>query len=341
MGIVMADDARDRCIDELINTVNELREITKRQQAVLDKLQERSPVVGSETDSTREMAPPTISRSRLLKTVTASGLGLVMVGALAPSIASAETERSQEVTPSVRVTGPAPKTGIGVDASSGGFAIGVFGSSKKGTGVHGETHGSKGAGVSGKNTTGGNGVYGFSASGYGVHGHTSGYGAGVAGTTVHGTAVFGLSSGTGTAVAGSSQGSGVSSESLGGYDGVKGSTSGHSGGAGVHGSCGSGPGVVGESASDYGVKGTGGSGGVRGESTGSIGVAGQDSGGGYGVYGTSYSGVGGYFYSEVGAPLWLSNVGTTLPAVAFGGQFWVAADDGLWYYKGNKWVQLI
>jgi hypothetical protein len=109
----MTDD-RDRRIDQLTEELHELREVVNRQQAALDDVPTKTRLGHIEPGATREPGMAKISRSGLLKTATASGLGLVLVGAVAPTIASAETEKSPEVTSSVRVTGPAPKSGIGL-----------------------------------------------------------------------------------------------------------------------------------------------------------------------------------------------------------------------------------
>lgn len=157
------------------------------------------------------------------------------------------------------------KDRYGVEGSSAS-AYGVWGHSTNSHGTYGESASTDGnaAGVFGRNTGVGTGVFGAAASGFGVYGTTTTGFAGVTGTGpqngVYGlssaadaSGVFGGNNGSGAGVAGNSaHGLGVSGFS-GDTDGVLGVNSGASGNAPtfLYGA-----GVNGDSANGYGVRGT-------------------------------------------------------------------------------------
>ena len=165
-------------------------------------------------------------------TSTAAGIGALTW--LGDRASAASMRAAGMVGTYLRVTGPGPRSGIGVDASSAKarFTIGVFGRSVKGigvlgagrTGVKGTSDDYQRPSVHGVNTAGGDGVFGISP-GNGVHGQNTTLGIAVLGTCDGGIAVAGQDNGSGTGVSGTSNGTGVDGRSLGGYDGVYGSTS--------------------------------------------------------------------------------------------------------------------
>jgi hypothetical protein len=167
--------------------------------------------------------------------------------------------------------------------------------------VEGSVTGTGAYGVYG-NSDNGVGVYGTSGNGYGVTG-SSASGGGVQGSSVVANfpGVDGINTSSGNGVFGiSSTGSGVKGHGDGHGAGVYGENAGD--GSGVYGYGASGPGVVGQSASNYGVEGDAGQAnkaGVYGtnSSTGT-GVTGY-SHNGYGVYGFSDTSYAGYFGGDV------------------------------------------
>lgn len=221
-------------------------------------------------------------------------------------------------------------------ATSSSTSAGVYGQGSSGYGVAGRTSSGAGyAGVSGWNYGAGDGVSGMSTGGVGVYGTTANTkpaiwgnqtagaagvwgvsvsGPGVSGQTASGAnaGVVGNNTGSGPGVSGTStSGNGIYGSSGSGH-GVSGATA-NSTNAGVYGSnTSSGPGVKGESTSGRGVYGfSASSTGVRGESTfgygiyGSsvasdlAGVGGENYGDGYGVWGYSAAGWGGYFWPSL------------------------------------------
>jgi hypothetical protein len=169
-------------------------------------------------------------------------------------------------------------SGTGSYGQLGTFNKGVYGYSSA-YGVFGESGGAAGAGVYGRNTGGGPGVWGDGSSGEGVRGSSSS-GWGVWGYSTSGEGVRGTSSSSGYGVYGrSSSGTGVYGDHY---------TSGNYGLLGT-----SLWGVRGYSTTGTGVYGTGPGDGVAGESTSGIGVSGLSTSG-IGVQGGGSTGVRAY-----------------------------------------------
>lgn len=336
-------------------SLEELWAVVHAQQETIAELASQVKNLGGEAviASSRERAEPVrparISRANLLKAATAGAGGLAAIGVLGSQVAGAETEKTAEVCPTLRVTGPKSASGIGVDASSisAGFTTGVYGASKTGVGVRGfgpiavvgTTTSYEGIAVKG-NASGyaANAVQGTSstASGLGVYGRNLKGGIGIYGQSI---------SGNGTGIYAKGNGYGLEAASVYGFDAVYGVTDGSNGGAGLHGACGKADGVYGESTDGNGVHGySDNEVGVRGEAPGSHGVEGSGVLGVYGigttgsgVAGYSNSGAGGSFVSKSGPPLHLES-GGTLPSGGLTGDFFVDSGGSLYFCNADGWV---
>ena len=351
--------------DDLRTQVDEQARLIDQQQLQLRTLQRTIQRLDDRSSLQPRKAGVAVSRFGLLKTTGAIAAGIAGLTILGGRVSAAAGGAVGQTLSFLKVSGPAPQSGIGVDASSqsANFKIAVFGRSPRGVGVEGAGKtGVKGTSsdyqspaIQAVNTAGGDGVFGKSP-GNGVHGHNTTLGIGVLGTANGGTAVAGEDSGSGTGVYGSSKGVGVQGMSLGGYDGVAGSTSGAKSGAGVRGRGGSGIGVDGSSDGAIGVRGTSGTfagvygtgptygvygennagnDGVYGTTSGEQGGAGVygDSNLGPGVYGRSIETAGGQFESESSGQLHLRPGGADVPSSARNGDFFVNSQGYLYYYR--------
>jgi hypothetical protein len=136
-------------------TVAELWAVVRDQQKTLAELAAEVRTLKSDRQLSdhREVSEPPdpagISRAGLLKVATAGAAGLAAVGILGTQVAGAETEKRAETCRNVRVTGPPPRSGIGVNVTSTHFDVGVYGTSGTGIGVQGWGAGSAVGGVFG------------------------------------------------------------------------------------------------------------------------------------------------------------------------------------------------
>jgi hypothetical protein len=261
-------------------TIEELLARLEEQQARIERLESGpAPAASPGAGEPAEPGPHHggMTRRGMVTTAAVGTAGLVGAilaesGGVASAATGPGTFTSNSATPAVKATNTAK--GYGVQATAGSAAAvraNQTGTAAKDVAVFGVINNSTGTGT---------GVKGTSPKGAGVAG-VSTSGSGMAGSSTSGTGVTG-SSGTGAGVAGSSgTGTGVtgaSGSTVGGAVAVLGTITSTSPG-------GSSAGVFGQN------NGTGGSG---------IGVYGAQNGFGWGVYGTTPSGIGVYGYCGAG-----------------------------------------